>query len=491
MAMGKSRRVAIIGAGVSGLGLAIQLQRSGRHDDVVLFEKASDLGGTWRDNTYPGAECDVEAELYTFSFEPNPLWSATYPSQAEILAYLEHCATKYDVRRRIRFNTTIDHIVYDATSRTYLLTTTAGDSETFDVAVSAVGLLHRPFVPEIPGASTFAGAAFHSAAWDHSVDLRGKRVALVGSAASAIQIGPALAPIASQLVLFQRSAHWVIPKSVRRFSSTEMWLARRWSCYHRARRWFWYLLRERIVYFVLWRHYVGWLRVIFACGSQLFLRWHVGDPATRALLTPSYPFGGKRVLVSDDYYPMFKRHNVSIESKPIARVMADGLTTTDGAVHKVDAIVFATGFTPTSFLTPMGVRGVGGQRLHDAWDGYPHAYLGMQVHGFPNFFMMYGPNTNSAHSSIVLMSEAQANYIVQCLRALDAQNADVMDVTSEVNGAYQREMARRCETMIWADVAASPYKDATSGRITTMWPGPMREYVARTRSVNVGDYTFG
>ncbi|KDO22379.1 hypothetical protein SPRG_11331 [Saprolegnia parasitica CBS 223.65] len=486
--MGK--RVAIIGTGVSGLGLAIQLQRSSRQDEVVLFEKASDLGGTWRDNTYPGAECDVEAELYAFSFEPNPSWSATYPTQAEILAYLEHCATKYDVRRLIRFNTTIDCVVYDASSCTYLVTTTAGDSDTFDVVVSAVGLLHRAFIPEIPGASTFAGTAFHSAAWDHSVDLRGKRIALIGAAASAIQIGPALAPIASQLLLFQRSAHWVLPKSVRRFSLTERWLARRWSIYQRARRWVWHLLRERIVYLVLWRHYVGWLRAIFAGGSQLYMWWHVREPRTRALLTPSYPFGGKRILVSDDYYPMFQRPNVSIVSEPIARITANELITTDGAAHNVDVIVFATGFTPTSFLVPMDVRGVGGQRLHDAWDGCPHAYLGMQVHGFPNFFMLYGPNTNSAHSSILLLSEAQAHYVVQCLHALDAQDARVMDVRSEASAQYQCEMARRCNDMIWADVDASPYKDATSGKITTMWPGTMHEYVTRTRSVDVAAYIF-
>ncbi|OQR99906.1 monooxygenase [Achlya hypogyna] len=483
------RTIAIIGAGFSGLCLAIKLKQSGRHDFVIL-EKGATVGGTWRDNVYPGAECDVEAELYSFSFAPNDAWSSTYTKQPEILAYIRGCVKTYGLEPHIRFNQTVATVAFDADSNQNIVTLMTGETAAYDVVVSCVGLLHIPVTPEFPGASSFVGSAFHSARWDHNVDLRGKRVACIGSAGSAIQFIPEIAPLAAHLVVFQRSSNWVLPKGVRAFSAPERWLMARCSLYLLLRRWLWRFVRETLVFLVLRKSYSSGLRTCLEGLSLWFMRRSIHDAATQALMTPTYPLGAKRILISDTYYAALGRHNVSVVPSTIIGIEPSGIRTADGALHAADVLIYATGFALSSFLLPMDIIGIGGQSLQKRWAAsQAQAYLGMTHTGHPNFFMMLGPNSSSGHSALVVMCEAQASYIVRCLDTLDAKRATTMEVKESAQTTFNVEMRERLATMIWADVPTSPYKDA-NGKLTTMWPGTMYEYEARTRRVHEDDYVF-
>jgi len=483
-----ARRIAIIGSGFSGLCLGIHLKKHG-NDNFVIFEKAASIGGTWRENTYPGAECDIPSALYSYSFERNPNWTYKWSEQEEILNYLDHCATKYGLNPHFRFNEEVRNVTFQEDKGNWRLETGAGTVEEFDAVVSAVGQLHKPHTPDIPGASSFAGPAFHSAQWDHSVSLDGKNVACIGNAASALQFIPQIAPKTKQLHVFQRSANWVIKKNDREYTAFEKWLGKVFPPLLLMYRFAIYF-RGDVMFFPLMNQGSDWLRRKTQQQTIDYINEKIRDPELRKKLIPDYPMGAKRVLFSDDYYDALDRDNVHVITDPIDRIEPNGVRTKDGALHEANVLVYATGFESTSFLTPMQVHGVAGESLNDRWarDG-AEAYLGITHTGFPNFFMMYGPNTNLGHNSIVIMIEAQTRYILSCLDVLDAKNARWLDVKSPVQTAYNEWVQRRLEKSVWAVVNKSWYKTA-EGKITNNWVGRTTEYRRRTRAMNPDDYTF-
>lgn len=468
--------VAIIGSGFAGLCLAIQLKKAGI-DDFVILEKADRLGGTWRDNVYPGAACDVPSISYCFSFEQKTDWSRKWASQREIYEYLEHCARKYDVLRHIRFATEVEGARYD--DGVWRIRTTEGEEVCARVLVSAVGQLNRPHVPPIAGLSTFQGTSFHSARWEHSFDPSGKRVAVVGNAASAVQFIPELAKTAERLFVFQRSANWMLPKLDRAYTPREKaWLTRFPFLAWLYRFLIWLSLELRFPLF-----YENAIAVAMAKRLAVaHLEKQVASADLRRALTPDYPIGAKRILISDDYYPALQRPNVALVTSAIDHVTSSGIVSRDGEMYPIDAIILATGFDSTSFLAPMHLEGRSGLSLADAWKDGAQAYLGMSVSGFPNFFMMYGPNTNLGHNSIIFMLECQTRYIRRCIQKLLQDNLKCIEVRAEAMSAYNEDLQAKLGRTVWSRIEKSWYKDE-KGRITNNWSGTTMRYWWRTRRV--------
>ncbi|NRQ39676.1 NAD(P)/FAD-dependent oxidoreductase [Nonomuraea sp. NN258] len=460
-------RVAIIGAGFGGLCMAIQLERAGIRSYTV-FEKADDLGGTWRDNSYPGAGCDIPSHLYSYSFEKYSSWTRRYPEQPEILGYLTHCADKYDVRRKIRFGSEVRRAAFDGT--TWHLTTAGRDTpETFDVVVMSVGQLNQPRLPDIPGMTEFAGVSFHSARWNHEHDLTGRRVAVIGNGSSAAQFIPRVAERAAHLDVFQRTPNWVIPKPDATFGPLARLAFHFVPGLQRAYREWIYRYAEGTLYPALAR---GWSSGLLEKRALGHLREQVPDAELRAKLTPDYPPGCKRVVIDSSFYPALTRPNVDVVTDKIARITAAGVETTEG-LRAADTIVYATGFKTTEFLTPIEVTGLGGRSLQEQWRDGAEAYLGISVVNFPNLFLLYGPNTNLGHNSIVFMIECQVNHIMACLPHLSRTGP--MEVRPEVMAAWRGRLDAAMERMVWGNGCQSWYKTA-SGRVTNNWPGPTTLY---------------
>jgi cation diffusion facilitator CzcD-associated flavoprotein CzcO len=483
-----SRKIAIIGSGFSGLCLGIQLKLR-RNDNFVIFEKAGSIGGTWRENTYPGAECDVPSALYSFSFERNPNWTHKWSEQDEILRYLDHCSRKYGLYPHIRFNVEVLDLSFQEKSGTWLVHTSDGKTEEYDAVVSAVGQLHKPKTPEFPGMASFAGPSFHSARWNHSVALEGKSVCCIGNAASAIQFIPQIAPRTKKLTVFQRTANWVVPKNDREYTEFEKRLGTVFPPLLLFYRFYIFMRGEGLLY-PLMHQKSGWLRRNSEQQAKDYIAEKIRDPELRNKLVPNYPMGAKRILFSDDYYDALDRDNVEVITDAIDRIETGGVRTSDGRLHAADVLIYATGFETTSFLTPMRVQGVGGEVLNDKWarEG-AEAYLGITHTGFPNFFMMYGPNTNLGHNSIVIMIEAQTRYILSCLQALEQRKARWLNVKSGVQQTYNEWVQQRLANSVWAAVDRSWYKD-DKGKITNNWVGRTIEYRRRTRAINPDDYEF-
>jgi cation diffusion facilitator CzcD-associated flavoprotein CzcO len=477
-----SRSIAIIGSGFSGLCLAIQLKQAGI-DRFTIFEKSDCLGGTWRDNVYPGAACDVPSFLYCFSFEQKTDWSRKWSPQAEIQAYMEHCARTYDLLPHIRFGTEIAEARFDDGEGVWRLRTTAGEEIVADVLVSAVGQLNRPAFPALPGLDRFRGTSFHSARWNHAYDLTGKRVAVIGNAASAIQFIPEIAPLVQRLIIFQRSANWMLPRGDRAYRAIERrvlsiaWIARlyRW--------WIWLQLEMRFP-LMLGHRGLAWM---VRRAAQADLHEHIDDERLCATLTPDYPIGAKRVLISDGYYAALARDNVEVVTEPITHLSEDAVVTAGGTAHPVDAVIFATGFQSTSFLAPMRIEGRNRRTLAEAWVGGARAYRGMAIAGFPNLFLMYGPNTNLGHHSIIFMIECQTQYIIGAIRTLiegDLAWVDVRRAAMDADDARtQTELART----VWATPGKSWYK-TDAGRITNNWSGTTTRYWWTTRRFDAEHY---
>ncbi|WP_433517206.1 flavin-containing monooxygenase [Nonomuraea sp. CA-143628] len=464
-------RIAIIGAGFGGLCMAIQLERAGI-GSYTVFEKADGLGGTWRDNSYPGAGCDIPSHLYSYSFEKYASWTRRYPEQPEILAYLEHCADKYGVRRKIRFGTEVEAAVFDGSHwqvSTASTTSTAGTTETFDVVVMSVGQLNRPQLPDITGMSDFAGTSFHSARWNHAHDLTGRRVAVIGNGSSAAQLIPRVAAEAEHLTVFQRTPNWVIPKPDATFGPLTRLAFRFVPGLQRAYREWIYRYAENTLYPALAQ---GWSVGLLKKRALDHLRDQVPDPALRAKLTPEYPPGCKRVVIDSSFYPALTRPNVDVATERIVRITPKGIETTDRP-YEVDTIVYATGFRSTEFLAPMEVSGRGGQSLRERWKDGAEAYLGISVPDFPNLFLLYGPNTNLGHNSIIFMIECQVNHIMSCLPYLSAQGP--IEVRPEAMAAWSRQLDAAMARMVWGNGCQSWYKTA-EGRVTNNWPGPTTLY---------------
>ncbi|MEV4468169.1 NAD(P)/FAD-dependent oxidoreductase [Nonomuraea sp. NPDC049504] len=462
-------RVAIIGAGFGGLCMAIRLERAGIHTYTV-FERAADLGGTWRDNSYPGAGCDIPSHLYSYSFEKYASWTRRYPEQPEILDYLHHCADKYDVRRKVRLRTEVRRAVFDGGAWQVTTSSTEGErTETFDVVVMAVGQLNRPHMPDISGMDEFEGVSFHSARWNHDHDLTGRRVAVIGTGSSAAQLVPRVAERAEHLYLFQRTPNWVIPKPDAAFGPLTRMAFRCAPGLQRAYREWIYRYAEGTLYPALAQ---GWSEGLLRQRALRHLRDQVPDPELRARLTPDYPPGCKRVVIDSSFYPALTRPNVSLVTDRIARVTPKGVHTAESA-YEVDTIVYATGFKSTEFLVPMEVVGREGRSLGERWKDGAEAYLGISVPGFPNLFMLYGPNTNLGHNSIIFMIECQVAHIMACLPHLGASGT--IEVRPEAMAAWRRQLDVAMSRMVWGAGCRSWYKTA-DGRITNNWPGPTTLY---------------
>jgi cation diffusion facilitator CzcD-associated flavoprotein CzcO len=478
-------KVVIIGAGFGGLGMGIELVRAGIHDFVIL-DKGDDVGGCWRENRYPGAACDVPSHLYSFSFEPQSTWSRKFAPQAEILTYLAHCADRYGLRPHLRLNAEVRAAEFDAASGEWVVETTDEKRLRARFLVTACGQLSRPAYPRIPGLDRFGGVRFHSAHWNHAYDLTGKRVAVIGTGASAIQFVPAIAPAVGQLHLFQRSAAYVLPKPDREYCALERSVYRWLPALLALSRGKIYLTNEsRALAFFYYPRLLDLYR--WAFRRHLFRS--VRDPALRRKLTPDYPLGCKRILISNDYYPALARPNVEVVTDAINEVDVRGVATADGRHRPVDAILFGTGFCATEFLAPMQVRGLDGRDLNVAWRDGAEAYLGMNVSGFPNLFILYGPNTNLGHNSIIYMLEGQIRYVLDCLRELQRSGIRHLDVRPEVQRRFNAGLQNQLSNSVWASGCTSWYQTA-SGRHTNNWPGFTFAYRRLTRVPNFEHYAL-
>ncbi|KVE99160.1 flavin-containing monooxygenase [Burkholderia vietnamiensis] len=475
----------IIGAGFAGIGMAVALQRAGIHDFMIV-ERSHDVGGVWRDNRYPGAACDVPSHLYSFSFEPNPNWSRVFAPQPEIHAYLQHCSRKYGLARHLRFGAEVEHAQYDEARALWHVTLVDGTTLSAAMLVSGVGQLSRPAMPDLPGIDTFRGRAFHSAHWDYDYPLTGKRVAVVGTGASAIQFVPAIAGDVRRLTVFQRSPAYVMPRPDRAYRPWEQALFRRLPAAMKLYRASIYVRYEsRAVAFTRLHGLMD-----FAVGRPFrkLLARDVRDPGLRERLTPDYPIGCKRILLSSDYLAAIARDNVDLVTQRIRRVTETGIETDDGVHHPVDAIVYGTGFAATEFLSPMRITGRDGLDLNDAWRRGAQAYLGLTVPGFPNFFMLYGPNTNLGHNSIVYMLESQIAHVMRCVSAMRRDDARAIDVDPRRYRRYNTHVQQRLERSVWSG-CKSWYVDA-SGHNSTNWPGFTLSYRWITRFTGMSAYRF-
>lgn len=476
-------RFAIIGAGAGGICAGIRLQETGR-DDFVILDKEERVGGTWHRNTYPGAACDIASHLYCYSFAPNPDWSRPYAPQPEILAYLERTAREYGILDRVRLGTTVVAAVWDDATARWILTLDSGEELEAQFLIGAVGMFGEIAVPDIPGLDAFPGRVFHSAAWDHDHDLTGRRVGVIGSAASATQFVPVIAPLVEQLVVFQRTPNWVLPKDDTPYTPEQIEEFRAKPELMAERR---QQLFEGVEVALT---YVGRDTMRLAEQVGLAALEVVEDPVTRARLTPDHPFGCKRPLLSNDYLQTFNRPNVSLVVDPVEQVTADGVVTADGALHEVDTIVLATGFATTRYISAVDVTGRDGVRLDDAWADGPSAYLGVTTTGFPNLFMLYGPNTNGGNS-IILMLEHQVEYLLRLVDALEAEGDDWLDVRPEVMDAYNATLQDEIDSVDVWQASCNGYYRSASGRIVTQWPHNFTEYRARTERVDLDSFLTG
>ncbi|MDQ4040918.1 MAG: NAD(P)/FAD-dependent oxidoreductase [Actinomycetota bacterium] len=460
-------RIAIVGSGFAGLGMAIRLRRDGVEDFVVL-ERGDDVGGTWRDNSYPGAACDVPSRLYSFSFALNADWSRSFSPQHEILDYLRDCAQRFGVRDRIRLRTTVEAAEWDEEARVWRVRTDRGEL-TADLLVSAAGGLSDPKLPGIPGIERFEGALFHSAAWDQDHDLTGERVAVVGTGASAIQIVPAIQPRVAQLDLYQRTPAWVIPRHDRDFTRLERFLYRRLPVLQRLARAAIYWGRE---FYVLGFTSQRWLMKGPERIARRLLRRQVPDRELRRRLTPRYDIGCKRILISNDFYPAVSQSNVDLVTAPIAEVRERSVVTADGEERPTDTIVFATGFQVTPPPIAQRIHGRSGATLAEVWaEAGMQAHRGTTVAGFPNLFFLVGPNTGLGHTSIVHVIESQVQYVRDALRTMERRGLAAVEPRPEAQSAWNRAVQARLRGSVWqAGGCASWYADE-HGRITTLWPG--------------------
>lgn len=476
--------VAIIGAGMSGLCMGIKLRERGI-DDFVILEKSDGVGGTWYDNTYPGACCDVPSVMYSYSFEPNPWWSRKYSPHNEIRAYFEHCADKYGLRPRLRLGTAVAAAQFDEERGLWQLTLQNGEQLEARALVSGLGQLNLPYIPDIQGTDTFEGERFHSARWNHDIDFEGKRVAVIGNAASALQFIPHVAKAAEQVYVYQRSANYVIPRNDRAYTAKEQQRFSRHPWWQKLHRLAVYLRVECFFYPVLRDR--GLFRRLVQKWSRDCLNEQIGDPVLRDKLTPDYPVGCKRMLVSDDYYQALARDNVEVVTSPISDIAADGICSEDREPRPADVIIYGTGFRTTDMLSGVQFTGVNGVDLREAWRNGAEAYRGVCVSGFPNFFMLYGPNTNLGHNSIIFMVERQVDYTLACIEKLLTHQLSSLSVNETSMRDYNQYMEKELEGTIWVASCDSWYKNA-AGKIVNNWPRSTTSYWWHMRAPDFNDF---
>ncbi|MET9569743.1 flavin-containing monooxygenase [Streptomyces virginiae] len=485
-------RVAVIGSGFSGLGAAVRLRREGITDFVVL-ERAGSVGGTWRDNSYPGCACDVPSHLYSFSFASNPDWPRSFSGQPHIRAYLEHVADTFGLRPHIRLDSEVRMMRWDESELRWEIETAQGEL-TADVVVSATGPLSEPKLPEVPGLAGFPGKVFHSARWDHGYDLRGKRVAVIGTGASAIQIVPAVAPDVERLTLFQRTPAWVMPRTDRAITAVERWMHRRLPFTQAARRGLTWAIRDlQVGAFTKRPNQLGFVEALAKANMARSIK----DPAMRARLTPSYRIGCKRILLSSTFYPALARPNVDLVASGLKEVRGSVLVAADGTEAEVDAIVFSTGFHVTDLPIAERVVGVDGRSLADTWKDGMASLRGATAAGFPNWMTIIGPNTGLGNTSMILMIESQLNYMADYLRQLtvlggngtaDGAGRVALAARPSAVKAWNRMVQARMERTVWNTGGCTSWYLDENGRNTTVWPGTTGEFRRETRTVDLAEY---
>ncbi|CAX26789.1 putative flavin-binding monooxygenase [Methylorubrum extorquens DM4] len=473
----------IVGAGFSGLAMAIRARQAG-FDRLLVLEKAAGVGGTWRENTYPGAACDVPSQLYSLSFAPKSDWSRLFAPQPEIEAYLEGLVAAHGLAPFLRLETCVKRAVFDAAAGLWRVETDRGVVSA-RVLVGAMGALHHPALPRLPGLERFSGKAFHSAAWDHSCDLTAQRVGVIGTGASAVQFVPEIVGRVAHLTQFQRSAPWILPRGDRPTGRGFRRLMRIAPLrrLHRAS--------------LFWRREVaalaGFTRVsrvtaLAEAWSRRHLAASIADPALRRQLTPDYRLGCKRVLLSDDYYPALARPNASLVTAPIREVLPHGIVTADGAEHPLDVLIFATGFAPGGSVVRTEVIGRNGLSLLQAWKQGADAFRGVSVAGFPNFFLLLGPNTGLGHNSVLLMIEAQVAHVLGALKRLRDRPGGVLEVRPEAQARFREEVDARMQDSIWTQGGCGSWYLDRAGRNRTLWPGTVGDYVRGTERMRAEDY---
>jgi cation diffusion facilitator CzcD-associated flavoprotein CzcO len=483
-----SPRIAILGAGAGGLCMAGRLKDAGI-DTFTIFEKSDGVGGTWRDNSYPGAACDVPSHLYSFSFAPKTDWSRKFAEQPEILGYFESLVERFDLGPHLRLGTEVTEAHYDDASGTWTLRTAGAEGEpdgTFvaDVVVSGLGQLNRPHIPDVPGLDTFEGAVFHSARWDHGHDLRGERVGVIGIGASAIQFVPRVAVQARHTTLFQRSSNYVAPKKDRPFRGWERWLFEHVPAVQRAYRdSIYWRLEAR---FALMRR-KSRLGAYMERAFRKQISPMVSPRLTEAALIPDYPPGCKRILIADDWYPTLLRRDVEVVTLAVERIEPDAVVTADGGRHPVDALVFGTGFRTTEFLAPLNITGRGGRDLNEVWADGARAFLGLSVPGFPNLFMLYGPNTNLGHNSILFMIEQQVGYTLRMIEEKVTAGLRSVAVRPDAADRFDHDVQAAAADTVWAEGCHSWYK-TEDGRITNNWTGHTTAYRKRLSAPDLADW---
>lgn len=480
--------VAIVGAGVGGLCAAIQLQKAG-NSSIVILERSQEVGGTWRDNEYPGCACDVPSHLYSFSFEPNTEWTRPYPQQREIQNYILRVTNKYKLRSLIRFGVDVQAMQWLPAQHLWQIDV-GGDVPLLAAhVILATGPLNKPIIPDLPGLAEFAGPSFHSSQWRHDIDLKGKRVAVVGTGASAVQFVPEIAPAAAQVTVFQRTAAWVLPRWDQPYGAVRRWAYRHVPGLQRLSRWRVYWFNE-----LVGTGFMGarWMQNFLKRLSGHHVRAQVRSPAMQTALTPNFNPGCKRLLISNTWFPALQRPNVQLVTQAVAGITPLGVVGADGVLHPCDVIIWGTGFKATEFVAPMKIYGesINGApvELGAQWRTDPVATrLGITVAGFPNLFLLVGPNTGLGHNSIIFMIECQVNYIVQALDALKKTGASALRLRPDVQSHDYVRTQIKMKGTVWSSGCHSWYQNAM-GDIDTLWPGYTWEYWLKTRRFSAADY---
>ncbi|MFF8919231.1 flavin-containing monooxygenase [Streptomyces sp. NPDC015032] len=496
---GRHVSVVIVGAGFAGLGTAIRLLQEG-YRDLLVLERANEVGGTWRDNAYPGCACDVPSRLYSLSFAPNPTWSRRFAPQEEIEQYLRRCVDEYDLAPSLRLGCELQRATWDPERLRWDLQTSTGPLSA-GLLVMAQGPLSEPAIPSLPGLEGFTGEAFHSAQWRRDLDLRAKRVGVIGTGASAVQFIPHLQRTARHLTVFQRTPSWIAPRRDRPIPAWQRRLYQLAPPVQRLARGWEYMGREATLPALLGH------RTMAALGrreAMAHLRRQVKDPELRSKLTPDYALGCKRVLLSDNYYPALGQPNVSVVTEPIVNVVPDAVLTTPhgggqaapggaastGTAHPVDVLIFGTGFRVTDASYSQRVIGSDGRSLHEVWQGSPQAHLGTTVAGFPNLFLMAGPNTGVGHTSLIYMIESQIGYLLSCLRLMRSRGLGAVDVRPATQRAFNAELQSRMAPTVWAAGGCVGWYQDRTGRVTTIWPASTWRFRRRTRAIDPGEYVL-
>jgi cation diffusion facilitator CzcD-associated flavoprotein CzcO len=480
-----SHSIIIIGTGFAGIGMAIKLLKQG-NTNFIIAERSATIGGTWRDNTYPGAACDISSHLYSFSFEQNPNWSRMFADQWEILEYTKHCITKYGLEKYVRLNTEVTGGSFDEISGMWTLNLKDGDTLTSNIVINALGPLNRPQIPNIPGLADFKGRVFHSSEWDHTFDYKGKKVAVVGTGASAVQIVPAIAKDVEHLTVFQRSAPWVIPKADRPMKEWEKKMFHILPFTQRMLRWKWYWQNELIGTLIFTRPRANQMVQNMVLK---FINKKIKDPVLREKLIPDYTMGCKRITPSKEYYPALLRPNVDLVNAGINKVEGNTVFTADGKQYEADAIVLATGFKAADAPVDFVVKGRGGRILAEDWKEGPEAYYGSTVTGYPNLFFLIGPNTGLGHNSMIFVIESQVNYVLDGIKNLEKRKAKFMDVKPEAQKVYNDVLQEKLKHTVWATGCRSWYI-AANGRNTTVWPQLTYTMWFKMKHIKAKDYEF-